>query len=231
MNRFWTEVSVEQADGGWQVALDGRPLKTQGKRDQIVPTRALADVLAQEWADQGEKLDPTTLPQRDMADFAIDRIATGAEDVVSKLVAFAETDTLCYRADPGDALFRRQEELWEPLVADAEQREGIRLERISGIIHRQQPSETIAALRRRLSGEDAFTLAPLLTLTSLSASLCIGLAALEAGADAEPLWNAANLEEDWQAQLWGADAEASAVRARRFSEFSRALQFLQLQRS
>ncbi|GAA4051481.1 ATP12 family chaperone protein [Parerythrobacter jejuensis] len=231
MKRFWKDVRVEQLADGWQVALDGRPLKTQGKREQIVPSEALAQALAAEWDRQGDTVDPASLPGRDMADFAIDRIATGEEDVISKLLAFGETDTLCYRAEPGEAVFRRQEEVWEPLVRATEQREGIRLERISGIIHRPQPDASIAALRKRLAEQDAFILAPLLTLSSLSASLCIGLAALQPSADTKALWDAANLEEDWQAELWGEDAEAAEVRARRTADFERAMEFLDLVRN
>lgn len=225
MKRFWTEVSVEQAGDGWQIALDGRRVRTQGQRAQVVPSRALADLLASEWAGQGEEIDPAAFTHRDMADYAIDMIASGADDVVAKLLGFMETDTLCYRADPDEALYRRQIELWEPLVAAFEAREGVRIERASGVLHRPQPATTLAALKTRLERFDPMVLAPLFTLTSLSASLMIGFAALQDGADAEALWDVANLEEDWQMELWGKDTEAVALRARRLAEFARALDF------
>jgi chaperone required for assembly of F1-ATPase len=225
MKRFWKEVTVEQAGGGWQVALDGRPLKTQGKRPQVVPSRALAELLAAEWAAQGDDVDPAGFTHRDMTDYAIDMIASGEDDVDAKLLGFMETDTLCYRADPDEPLYRRQLEVWEPLVTAFEFREGVKVERASGILHRPQPAGTLAALKGRLEGLDPLVIAPLFTLTSLSASLIVGLAALEDGADPEALWSAANLEEDWQIELWGADEEAIALRKRRLGEFTRTLEF------
>lgn len=225
MKRFWKEVTVEPEGDGWQVALDGRRLKTQGKRAQVVPSRALADLLASEWAMQGEEVDPAGFVHRDMTDYAIDMIATGEDDVVAKLLGFMETDTLCYRADPDEALYRRQLEMWEPLVTAFEAREGVKVERASGVLHRPQPAETLATLKARLEELDPLVIAPLFTLTSLAASLVVGLAALEDGAGPEALWNAANLEEDWQIELWGADHEAMALRERRLGEFTRTLEF------
>lgn len=225
MKRFWKEVTVEQVGDGWQVALDGRRLKTQAKQAQIVPSHALAELLASEWAAQGEEVDPASFPHRDMVDYAIDMIASGEDDVVTKLLGFMDTDTLCYRADPDEAFYRRQLELWEPLLTAFEQREGVKVERASGVLHRPQPVETLNSLKVKLESLDPLLLAALFTLTSLSASLVIGLTALEDKADDEVLWSAANLEEDWQIELWGEDYEAAARRERRFGDFKRAMQF------
>ncbi len=225
MKRFWKTVTVEAADDGWQVALDGRRVRTQGGQPQVVPTRALADLLAAEWSAQGEEVDPAAFPHRDMADYAIDMIAAGEDDVAGKLLGFLETDTLCYRADPDEPLYRRQQEVWDPLLDRAESRENVRIERVSGILHRPQPAQTLAALQARVAALDPFTMAALFSLTSLSASLIIGLAALEERADPDALWNAANLEEDWQIELWGTDEEAGARRARRLGDFTRAVAF------
>ena len=231
MKRFWKEVTVEQTDDGWQVALDGRRLRTQGKRPQVVPSRALAKLLAGEWAAQGEEVDPAAFPHRDMADYAIDMIATGEDDIVAKLLGFMETDTLCYRADPDEALYRRQLAVWEPLVAAFEVREGVKIERASGVLHRPQPTETLAVLGARLARLDPIVLAPLFALASLSTSLVIALAAVEDGVDPATLWSAANLEEDWQIELWGEDDEAAVRRTRRLADFSRAVAFARAARA
>lgn len=231
MKRFYKDVTVAQVGGsggrsGWIVSLDGRPLKTQGGRPQIVPTAALADLLAAEWRDQGEELDPGGFAFRDMSDYAIDVVDTDPDALVDKLAGYGETDTLCYRADPEEPLFRRQHEVWEPLLAAVEQREGIALHRISGVVHRAQPAQAIAKLRRRIVALDPFRLAALEQIVSLSASFAIGMAALEPDAAGDDLWVAANLEEDWQADLWGRDEDADARRERRRGHFLKALRFL-----
>ncbi len=227
MKRFWNDVAVEQAAGGWRVTLDGRPLRTQGGAPQIVPTRALAELLASEWTAQGEEVDPAGFAMRDMADYAIDVVASDRSETIAKALRYAETDTLCYRADPDEPLHKRQWAEWEPIVTTFEAREGVRLERVSGVVHRPQPPATLAKLSARLEMFDPFTLASLETLAALSASLCVALSALEADADRHALWAAAELEETWQTELWGSDALAEDRRQRRRADFLRAVDFAQ----
>jgi len=230
VRRFWKEASVVEAQGGFRVALDGRPVKTQGGAAQTVPTRPLAEALAEEWRAPGDVVDPRAFPMRDMADLAIDRIGPHRASHIASLLRYAETDTLCYRADPEEPLFRRQEELWEPLVEAAEARHAIRFERVSGIVHRPQPAVTLDALRTFLERQDDFTLAALATMVPLGASMIVALAALDDEADAARLFAAANCEEDWQAELWGADAEAAEARAAREAAFVLATRFARLAR-
>ena len=231
MKRFWTDATAVSADDGWRVLLDGRAVKTQAGSAQIVPTEALAIAMAAEWAAQREVVDPDSLPLRDLADYAIDVIAPDRAAATAHLLRYAETDTLCYRAEPDEPLHARQLALWEPLLTSAEARWDIHFERISGVIHRPQSPATLARLERMLAAQDDFTLAALTTLSALAASLVIALAALEPEADPAELWNAAELEEDWQIELWGADAEAGERRARRLASFSAAQRFAQLVRA
>ena len=228
MKRFYREVAVSEADDGFRVMLDGRPIRTQGGGAQIVPSYALAEALAEEWRVQGEKIDPRGFVLRDLADFAIDHVRPARDAAITKLLAYAETDTLCYRADPDEPLFQRQQQVWEPLVAACENAHGLRVERASGIVHRPQPEATIAALRAHLDRQTDFTLAALSTLAPLGASLIVALAAIADGADAEALFTAANLEEDWQAEQWGWDHEAQQARAAKAEAFATAARFNRL---
>ena len=230
MKRFWTEVTVEAAPGGWRAALDGRAIKTAVGAPQIVPTSALAEALAGEWRAQGEVIDPRAFVLRDMADFAIDIVGADRTPVIAALLAYAESDTLCYCAEPDEPLAIRQRAVWEPLLTAAEQRRGVEFTRVSGIIHRAQPAATLERLRAVLETQDDLTLAALNTLASLAASLVIALAALDPDADSAALWDAANLEEDWQAEHWGADAEALALRTKRAALFADAMRFAALGR-
>lgn len=225
MKRFYQNVDVAPADGGWRVVLDGRGIKTVAGRAQIVPTRALAEALAAEWAVQDGEIDPTLYLYRDMADYALDVVAPDQPQAVQDLLPYAETDTLCYRADPQDALFERQWAVWEPLLVAAERRYDVHFERISGIIHRPQPQATLARLATVMGSMDAFQLAALRNMASLAASLVLGLAALDPQAEVETIWDAANLEEDWQAELWGKEEEAQAKRTRRLGIFAAAARF------
>lgn len=228
MKRFYREAGISAVSGGWRVNLDGRGVKSVGGRPQLVPTRNLAEALAAEWAAQGDTIDPATMILRDLADFAIDVVAPDQTETIAGLMPYAETDTLCYRGDPDEPLHARQVERWEPLLRAAEARWDVHFERVSGVIHRPQPEPTLARLHAVLAALDPFALAALRNTTSLAASLVIGLAAIEPEADIETLWQAANLEEDWQVEQWGHDAEAAQRRARRLAGFTAASRFAAL---
>lgn len=230
VKRFYKDAEAEPHEGGWRVTLDGRPVKTQQGKPQIVPTRALAEAMAAEWAAQGEEIDPASLPLRDLADYAIDIAAPAPAGTIATLMPYAETDTLCYRAEPDEPLHARQLELWEPVLRRVEERLGITFQRACGIVHRPQPAATLAALKARLEAQGPFALTALKTLASLAHSLAIALEALEEGAGAETLWAAANAEEDWQAEQWGWEWTAEARRARRLADFTRAMRFAALAR-
>ncbi|MFM6830700.1 MAG: ATP12 family protein, partial [Novosphingobium sp.] len=136
MKRFYKDVTLLSEEGGHRVALDGRGIRTQGGRAQIVPARSLAEAMATEWADQGETIDPARFAFRDMADYAIDVVPPDRAAAIAGVLRYAETDTLCYRADPDEPLYPRQREVWEPLLLAAEARWQVRFVRVSGIIHR-----------------------------------------------------------------------------------------------
>lgn len=230
MKRFWKEAGVHEARGGWQVTLDGRGVKTVAGNPQIVPGRTLAEALAAEWEAQADEVDAGGFMFRDLADYAIDVVAPDHAAAVEALLPYGDTDTLLYRADPGEPLYRRQQAEWEPLVTAAEARLGAPFTRVSGIIHRAQPDATVERLKARLAALDAFDLTALRTLAGLAASLITGLAALDPQADAGALFDAAHLEETWQAELWGKDAQAEARSNARRAAFEAAAAFAQLAR-
>ena len=230
MKRFWREVTVEPEGDGWQVVLDGRRVRTAQGGAQIAPTLALAEALADEWRAQPADIDPAGFGLRDMADYAIDIVAVDPADAIRRILAYAEGETLCYHAEPDEPLAARQRATWEPLLKTAEATHGVKFERIVGILHRPQPAATLATFRAHLATLDPFALAALQTLASLAASLVIGLAALEPGADAEALFAASNLEEDWQAEQWGWVDDAEETRAKRLGTFVQAARFAVLAR-
>lgn len=228
MRRFWKEAAVAEADGGFRVMLDGKPIRTQGGNAQVLPNRALAEAMAEEWSRPGDKVAPAGFIYRDLADFALDRVRPGRDATIATLLRYAETDTLCYRADPEDALYRRQRELWDPLLANLEARHGVKLKPVSGVVHRPQPEAAIARMREVLAPLDDFTLAALHTLAPLAASLTVALAAIEPDADPVALYAAANCEQDWQAEQWGWEQQAERDRAAKLAAFEAAARFARL---
>ena len=228
MKRFYREVTLEQVSGGYRIMLDGRAIKTQGGAPQVVPTATLGLAMVAEWADQGETIDLARFAFRDLADYAIDVVTPDPAATIDALAGYAGSDTLCYRGFPDEPIAARQHAQWEPHVTAAEARFGVRFTRISGVMPRPQPPETIAAIAAYIGTLDPFTLAALRNLAGLAASVIIGLAALEPGAPLGMLWDAASLEELWQAELWGKEPEAEARRARQHADFLAAARFAEL---
>lgn len=225
MKRFYKTVSVSITEDGYALLLDGRPVKTPARASLFLPNAELAQAVADEWAGQGEDIVIASMPMTGFANAAIDRIAPDPGQFVRDIVAYGETDTLCYRADPGDPLAVRQHEIWEPILIWAENRYDISLIRVAGIIHQPQTQHSLSRLKSVVESFDPFGLAGLATITSIGGSLVGALAVLEKAFDSETIWGAVNLEELWQEELWGADAEAEATRSLRRAAFDDAYRF------
>ncbi|GGB68401.1 ATP12 family chaperone protein [Blastomonas aquatica] len=225
MKRFYKSVAVEPVKGGFALLLDRRPVKTPGRTALILPSAAMSRAVADEWEGQGEEIVISTMPMTGFANAAIDRIAPDPARFVSDIAAYGETDTLCYRADPGDPLAAKQEHEWEPILRWAENRYDIRLIRVAGIVHQPQAMHSLSRLTAVVRAFDPFTLAGLSTIASIGGSLISALAMLENAYAPDVIWRAVCLEELWQEDLWGADAEAEATRALRRTAFDDAYRF------
>ena len=229
--RFWTAAQVVAEEGaGFTVTLDDRPLRTPARAPLRLPSRALATALAAEWDAQEGRIRPETMPLTRAANAAIDRVAPQRAAVEDELAGYGETDLLCYRAAAPAGLVARQAEAWDPLLAWAAEALGARLVTVEGVIHTPQPAPALEALRAALARCDAFALTALHEMVALSGSLVIGLAAVSGHRPAEALWEAAHVDETWQAEQWGEDAEAAALMAARRAAFLQARDFLTLSR-
>lgn len=231
MKRFYKEAGVVPQDGGHGIVLDGRPVRTPARAPLVLPNEALARAIAWEWAEQGEEIDPLSMPLTGLANAAIDQIAPDPARFAATIAAYGESDLICYRADGPASLVERQGEAWQPLLDWAAERYGVSFMVTSGIIHVAQPEATLDRLRDEVAGQDPLLLAGLSTLVSLSGSLVIGLAAIGGAFPIAQLWQAAELDELFQAETWGDDDEALARRAKRHDEFVTAARFAELARA
>ncbi len=229
MKRFYRSAATTPADAGHAILLDGRPIKTPGRATLIVPTPALAESIASEWRAQGEDILPASMALTGLANAAIDLVAPDVGAFAAPLVAYGESDLLCYRS-PDRELAADEAAAWNPILAWAEARYGIEFALAAGVMHVPQPAETVRALGQALRGQSPFTLAALSPIVTLGGSLVIALALAEQAFDASTLWGAAVLDELWQEARWGADADAVAARAHRQREWVAAARFLELLR-
>lgn len=229
--RFYKSVTVEARGGAFAVLLDGRGIRTPGKREFVTPVEGLAAAVAAEWDAQGERIDPTTMPLTRLLNSAIDAVSERKDEVANDIVAFAGSDLLCYRAEAPDALVRRQAEAWNPVLAWARRELGADLKLREGVMPIEQPAEALDAVRNALAGVDPMTLAALHVLTTISGSALLAIALWRGHVTAEEAWAAATVDETWQREQWGHDAEAEAHAALRRAEFEAASRCVRLLRS
>ncbi|MFS0737360.1 ATP12 family protein [Sphingomonas sp. 1P06PA] len=228
MKRFYREVSVAPGAGGFTIQLDGRTVRTPDRADLALPTAALADAIADEWRAQGDTVSPATMRLIGLANAAIDKVRPARAAFAADLAKYGESDLLCYRAgDPAD-LVAAEAAAWDPLLGWAQARYDIHFEIATGIVHRAQPPATVARLAEAVFARDDFALAALSPLVRIAGSLVIALAVAEAEITAEAGFDAAHLDEVWQAGRWGEDAEAIAARTARKADFVAAARFIAL---
>lgn len=231
MRRFWKSVSLEQGISGYGLRLDGRPLKTPMRGELYLPTRALADAVVAEWEAVGEVIDPSAMPITGFANAAIDHVAPDRAGFAAAIAAYAESDALCYRAEPDEPLAPKQAEIWDPWLDWAQARYDVSFRIVHGVLHQPQPESTLEKLSAVVSAKGIFELAAMAKLAHLAGSLVAVLAVVEQAGTAEALWQAVCLEELWQEQNWGADHWAQKNRADREAEFLDAARFLELLRA
>ncbi|MHA1537777.1 MAG: ATP12 family chaperone protein [Alphaproteobacteria bacterium] len=213
MKRFYKNVTVAREGGAFAVALDGKKMRTRAKAAFVLPNEALAGAIAGEWEDQGSTIKPQSMPITRLAGTAIDRVAPARSHVVDELAAYAETDLLCYRAERPAELVGRQDEAWQPLLDWAAAAFAARLKVTVGVLPQPQPKKALAALRGAAAGYDDMMLAGLHSATTASGSLIIGLALAAGRIDAGDAFAASQVDETYQIERWGEDAELDAQRA------------------
>ena len=228
MKRFWKEAEVVEAGEGFGIALDGRRVKAPGRADLVVPTQALADAIAAEWRECGETVDPRAMPLTGLANAAIERVAPDRQAFAAGLARYAESDLTCYRAEGPAALVARQAESWDALLAWARRRYDVDFACVTGVMHVPQPEETVRKLGHTVAMLDDFRLAGLSPLVTIGGSLVAALAVLEEMMPAGDAWEAVSLDDRWQLEQWGDDAEARAALDARRHDFLAAARFLGL---
>lgn len=231
IRRFYTSVTVAVADGGFSVTLDGRPLRTPAGAPLVLPSERLARAVADEWQSQGDIVQVHAMPMTQLANTMVDRIRRTRAAIVAEVTRYAASDLLCYWATGPRALVERQRAAWQPLLDWASATFGARLAVTAGVIPVVQPTEAVAALGAAVARLDDATLAALATVTAATGSLILALALAFGRIDADGACRAAHLDEAWQNEGWGEDAEAVQRRTAISAEIHAATRFMALARS
>ncbi len=210
IKRFWKVADVSKDEGGWTVRLDGRAPKTPGGATLTLPTEAAAQLVADEWAAQGEFLLPGTMPATRLASTAIDRVSQTREPVAAEIAAYAGSDVLCYLAEHPAALIERQQAAWGPWRDWAAKELGVELHTAEGIVHRAQAPEALERVKALALEMDDHALTGLATAVPLFGSAVLGLAVQRGALSGEAALELSRLDEAFTEERWGVDEEAAA---------------------
>ncbi|MGR3465938.1 ATP12 family chaperone protein [Limimaricola sp.] len=226
--RFWKEATAAPAEGGWQVLLDGRPVRTPAKAALVLPTQALAEAVAAEWQAQEERIDPGAMPATRTANSAIDKVTATRAEVAEMLAAYGGSDMLCYRAESPAELVARQAAEWDPLLDWAAARFDARLAVTAGIMPVAQERAALERLGAPVHAMEPFALSAFHDLVALSGSLVLAFAVTEGRCEPQEAWRLSRLDEEWQIEQWGVDDEAEALAQRKRAAFLDAARFWEL---
>lgn len=207
--RFWKTVEVCEDDAaGFSVTLDGRPVRTPAKSKLSMPSRQLAEWVAEEWRAQDEQIDPESMPITRAMNSALDKVTPQFEAVSEMLAAYGGSDLLCYRADAPEALTERQAAAWDPILDWARERFGIQWEVTSGLMPVTQPEKTVSTLKAQVDALSPFELTAFHDLVAMSGSLILALCVVHNERSPEDAWQLSRIDETWQIEQWGKDEEA-----------------------
>jgi chaperone required for assembly of F1-ATPase len=211
------------------VRVGERAIVTPKGTTIAVPTAALAAAIAAEWPERPKaKLDPRTMKLTRIAASALDLVRPQRARVITELVAYAETELVCHRADSPARLVARQEAAWQPLLDWLHARFDAPLSITHSVVAHKQPPASLATLGRALERLDDFRLAALSLAATASGSLVIGLALIDGHLDAQAAFDAAELDATYQIEEWGEDHEATARRAEVREDLETAARFIAL---
>jgi chaperone required for assembly of F1-ATPase len=223
--RFYKDAGIEQVDGGFAITLDGKPIRTPSGRVVVVPGKELAAAVAAEWQAQGETLAPLTMPLTRFANSVVEGVVDRADLVRDDVARYLQSDLLFYRAGYPEGLVQREADHWDPVLDWARDALGAHFILAEGIMHVSQPDAAVAAARAALPA-DPWAIAALHVVTTLTGSALLALALVHGVRDPDQVWAAAHADEDWNAEQWGADAEAMSRRASKQIDFRAAARIL-----
>jgi chaperone required for assembly of F1-ATPase len=218
--RFYKQAAFEAHDDAFCLMLDGRLAKTPGRKPLALATKEAAALLVMEWKAQATDINPALMPVTRMANAAIDHVATAMDEVAADCLKYIESDLVCYRAGEPAALVEKQNAVWNPVIDWFEERVGVRLLLSEGIRFVPQDERLKPAVARWVYEiNDPAALAALHVMTTISGSLVLALAAAEIRLSAEAAYDAAELDADFETDVWGHDEEAAQRRAGRLKDF------------
>jgi chaperone required for assembly of F1-ATPase len=226
VKRFYRKVTIAPAEHGHGILLDGRPMRTRARQVLAAPTASLAEAIAAEWRGQVETIRPEAMPLTRLASTALDRMPAQRQATIDEVIAYADTDLVCYRAAEPFELVRRQQHAWQPMLDWVSGAYGVKLAVTTSILPLAQPAAVRDRLRSGIEDLGDWSLVGVHAATTALGSLVLGLGLLHGRLDGEAALAASLLDELFEIERWGSDVEAERRHAVLRRDLTAAAQFL-----
>ncbi len=201
------QVTTEKQAEGFALLTNGKLLKTPLGNNIILPNQKLADAVAAEWAGQGSVLKKEQMPLTQIACIAMDMARKKRAELVEDILSYTDTDLVCYRTGETPELLAIQNEQLNPIIAWAKERFSIELTVTSGIMPVAQHPENKQRISDQLAIYNEWQLAVFASAAKTLSSVILSLAFVEKFINAEKAFNLSHLEETFETEKWGEDAE------------------------
>lgn len=207
MKRFYKTATAARDGGGFSIRLDDRPIRTPGRRLLLLPSEGLARAVADEWAGQGQTIQPQAMPLTRLANTTVDQLPQRRADALAEIMGYASADLLCYRQAAPVELVSRQAEHWQPWLDWSAAGLGARLVTTTRLDPIPQPARSLALLEQAATALDDWRLVSLHAATRLTSSIVLGFAMLEGALASDTAFDVAMLEELFEIERWGLEEE------------------------
>ena len=213
--RFYQMVSLDQDETGHFVRLDGRVLKTPGKKPVRVPSAEIAALVKEEWdavpAPEDGEINPSLMPVTRLANVVSEGVSDRREILVAEARNYAGTDLLSYRAPDPAEFVARQSAAWDPWIEWAKDRD-IVLETTDSIRAIDQPEASLGAVADYASELPDFSLVLFVHLTAVYGSSILAMAVMEQALEPRKAFDLSRLDELYRTEIWGADEDDEQAR-------------------
>ena len=210
--RFYQDVTVEGEGREWRVLLDGMQLRTPGKLKLAIPTKALAEKLAEEWEAQTERINPSVMPVTRLINVAVEQTPDRRQDLIAEARRYAETDLICYRAPQPRILKERQSKAWDGWLEWAAA-QGIDLKTTESLSAIAQAEASLRAVEAYAASLDDIRLTLFVHLIAVYGSVILAMAVMRSELSGNAAFDLSRIDAVYQIELWGEDEEQAEITA------------------
>ena len=209
MKRFYKLVSTEKLADGYHILLDGRAVKTKSGAHLCAPTEEIALLIMHEWSAQIDNILPDTMPFTQILNTKIDRVSRERTAMSAYVLKYIDTDLICYFADEPQGMVEQQKDKWQVWIDWFEGEFGYTLQTTTGLAALTQEKGAHDAIAKYVAAlnDDHFTILQL--VTSVSGSLILGLAMVKGAANAQQIFDACFVEENFREAMYDAEKYGS----------------------